>query len=303
MTAPELTARQRAGELTPRQRAEQLSSPLPPLLLAAERVAATVAQGVHGRRRVGQGETFWQYREYEAGDAASSIDWRRSARGERLFVRQTEWEAAQSVWLWRDASPSMDWRSQRDLPTKRERAELLTLALMVLMMRAGEHVTLLGSGLPPAAGHGTLGRMAAVLEREGTPDTGGLPKVERLPRAAQVLLIGDFLTPLDAVSKTLKSLSEMGVSGHLVQIRDPAEETLPYEGRVRFEGLEGEAPWLLSRVEDVRAQYRRRLEAHSEAIADMARRIGWRCTWHRSDRPPQAALLAIYSALAGMVAK
>ncbi len=294
MTAPELTARQRA---------EQLSSTLPPLLLAAERVAATVAQGVHGRRRVGQGETFWQYREYEAGDAASSIDWRRSARGERLFVRQTEWEAAQSAWLWRDASPSMDWRSHAGLPTKRERAELLLLALMALMMRAGEHVSLLGSGLPPSAARGTLRRMAHVLEREASLDTGGAPNSEPLPRAAQVVLIGDFLTPLDDVSRCLKALSERGVSGHLVQIRDPAEETLPYEGRVRFEGLEGEAPWLLSRVEDVRAQYRRRLQAHSEAVAEMARRIGWRCTWHRSDHPPQTALLAIYSALAGMVAK
>lgn len=294
MTAPELSARQRA---------EQLSGTLPPLLLAAERVAATVAQGVHGRRRVGQGETFWQYREYEPGDPAASIDWRRSARGNRLFVRQTEWEAAQSVWLWRDASPSMDWRSSADLPTKRARAELLVLALMVLMMRAGEHVTLLGSGLPPAAGHGTLGRMAETLERQGTADLGGVPKAEPLPRAAQVLLIGDFLAPLDTVSQTLRTFSEMGVSGHLVQIRDPAEETLPYGGRVRFEGLEGEAPWLLSRVEDVRGQYRKRLEAHSEAISEMARRIGWRCTRHRSDHPPQTALLAIYSALAGMVAK
>src|SRR3546814_6131026 len=80
-----------------RHRAEQLAATLPPLLVAAERVAATVAQGVHGRRRVGQGETFWQYRHYDFGDQPQSIDWRQSAKSDMVFVRQMEWEAAQSV--------------------------------------------------------------------------------------------------------------------------------------------------------------------------------------------------------------
>jgi uncharacterized protein (DUF58 family) len=288
--------------LTARQRAEKLAATLPPLLIAAERVAATVAQGVHGRRRVGQGEAFWQYRDYQPGDPPPSIDWRQSAKSDRVFVRQLEWEAAQSVWMWRDASPSMAWRSHRSLPTKRERAELLMLALMVLMVRAGEHVTLLGTGLPPAAGRGTLGRMAQVLADSGS-DAAGVPAVEPLPRAAQVVLFGDFLAPLEEVERCLRGFAERGVSGHLVQVLDPAEETLPYAGRVRFEGLEGERPWLLSRVEGVRGDYHRRLRAQEDGIAAIARRTGWRCTWHRTDRPPQTAMLAIYGALAELVTR
>src|SRR5262249_30048253 len=77
-----------------RDRAGEAAAVLPPLLVAAERVAVTVAQGVHGRRRVGQGETFWQFRHYESGDAAARIDWRESAKSQRLYVRETEWEAA-----------------------------------------------------------------------------------------------------------------------------------------------------------------------------------------------------------------
>ena len=107
-----------AGEraLPLRIRAEQTAAALPPLLVAAERVAATVAQGVHGRRRVGQGEAFWQFRQYQPGDAAARIDWRESAKSQRLYVRETEWEAAQSVWLWRDASASMDYSSAGYFP-------------------------------------------------------------------------------------------------------------------------------------------------------------------------------------------
>ena len=114
-----------AGSAQLQHRAEQAAAALPPLLVAAERVAATVAQGVHGRRRVGQGETFWQFRQYQPGDAATRIDWRESAKSQRLYVRETEWEAAQSVWLWRDASPSMEYASSKAIPTKRERADLL----------------------------------------------------------------------------------------------------------------------------------------------------------------------------------
>jgi len=134
------------------QRAEQLASILPPLMVSAQRVAATVAQGVHGRRRVGQGETFWQYRRYLPGDSVRSVDWRRSAKSDQVFVRETEWEAAQTVWLWRDTSASMRWRSRRDLPEKADRAEILLRALGLLLVGAGERIALLGESLPPTTG-------------------------------------------------------------------------------------------------------------------------------------------------------
>ncbi len=283
--------------LPARQRAEQLGGTLPPLLLHAERVAATVAQGVHGRRRVGQGETFWQYREYQPGDPTPRIDWRRSAKSDRVFVRETEWEAAQSVWFWRDGSPSMDWRSAESLPSKRERAELLTLALMVLMIRAGEHVSLLGSGVTPRAGQGTLGRMAMLLDEQAAHDADSLPPAVAVPRHGQVVLLGDFLAPLDSVAQRLHGLAAGGVHGCLVQVLDPAEEDLPYDGRVRFEGTEGEGAWLLSRVADVRGGYRQRLNAHMAELEAIARRAGCRLLRHRTDQRPERALLAIYNAL------
>ena len=65
-------------------RAEALGAHLPPLVVEAERVASTVMQGVHGRRRSGMGDSFWQVRPYLAGDAASRVDWRQSATAERL---------------------------------------------------------------------------------------------------------------------------------------------------------------------------------------------------------------------------
>ena len=138
-TVPRVAASRAAASKKPaRREAEGLAARLPPLLIAALRVAATVEQGVHGRRRIGTGDAFWQFRQYQPGEPATRIDWRQSAKSDRLFLRETEWAAAQSVWFWRDASASMDWHSAPGLPRKRERAELLTLALASLLLRAGE---------------------------------------------------------------------------------------------------------------------------------------------------------------------
>src|SRR5476651_2667368 len=104
--------------------ADGLGAGLPPLMVAAERLAASVSLGVHGRRRAGIGESFWQFRRYQNEDAAR-IDWRQSAKSQHLFVREREWEAAQTVWFWRDASANMSFQS--GAVSKRGRADLLLL--------------------------------------------------------------------------------------------------------------------------------------------------------------------------------
>jgi uncharacterized protein (DUF58 family) len=284
-----------------RDRAEQAAAVLPPLLVAAERVAVTVAQGVHGRRRVGQGETFWQFRQYEPGDAAARIDWRESAKSQRLYVRETEWQAAQSVWLWRDASASMEYTSADYLagaewPTKRDRAELLLVALASLLVRGGERLTLLGSGISPMSGRIALSRVAELIGRD-LPEPESLPAFEPLPRAAQLVLIGDFLSPLDAVNAAIARFAAAGLKGHLLQVVDPAEEDLPFDGRVRFAGIEERDEVVISRVESIRSDYSDRFRHHREGLATVAAALGWSFGFHRTDRPPHLALLALHAAL------
>jgi len=295
-----LLSRRSAPVTALQNRAEQAASVLPPLLIAAERVAVTVAQGVHGRRRVGQGETFWQFRQYQPGDAASRIDWRESAKSQRLYIRETEWEAAQSVWLWRDASASMDYSSAAYLtgaewPTKRDRAELLLVALASLLVRGGERLTLLGSGIAPMNGRIALLRVVEMIDRNSKPDS--LPAFEPLPRAGQLVLIGDFLSPLEVVNSAVTRFAAAGLKGHMLQVSDPAEEDLPFDGRIRFAGVEERDEILISRVESVRGDYSARFQRHREGLAAIAGAVGWSFGFHRTDRPPHLALLALFAAL------
>ena len=213
---------------------------LPPLLVAAERVAATVAQGVHGRRRVGTGETFWQFRQYQPGDPATRIDWRESAKSQRLYVRETEWEAAQSVCLWRDGSASMDYASSRALPDQaraRRPADLGAGGAAGARRRARRACS--APGLPASHGRAVLDRMALLMARGDA--SGGLPAFEQLPRHGQIVLIGDLLAPLDEMHATGRALRRERPQRPSAAGARPREETLPFAGRVRFEGLEREA--------------------------------------------------------------
>jgi uncharacterized protein (DUF58 family) len=279
--------------------AELLASRLLPLMVAADRVAATVAQGVHGRRRIGTGDSFWQFRPFVDGDTAARIDWRQSAKSDKAYVRDMEWEAAQTVCLWRDASASMAWRSAVSLPQKRDRAELLLAALASLVTRAGEQVRLVG-----VPGRMFAGRMALEMFCQALPaKSEGVPDVAGLPRYSAAVLIGDFLSPLAEIKACLTALAEVPVRGQVVMVLDPAELSLPYDGRVKFRGLEGEPDALIPRVGSVREAYAAALAAQQAGLASICASAGFGFALHRTDHPPETALLALWMALDGSASR
>ncbi len=280
-----------------RRGAEEAAAPIPDLMVEADRIASSVIPGIHGRRRVGQGDTFWQFRQYQPGDAAQSIDWRQTAKSRFAYVRETEWEAAQSVWIWSDGSPSMHFRSGGDWPDKLHRAAVLALAAAILLVRGGEQVAFLGSGATPDNGRAALERFAEHLV-SGSREERSLPPLEPLRRYARVVLVGDMLSPVAEIEETVRGFASMGVTGHLVQVLDPAELSLPYDGRIRFEGMEREGDIVIGRVGSIREDYEAALRRHRESLEGLARLLGWTFAVHVTDRPPQTALLALYGALA-----
>lgn len=278
-------------------RAEEVASKLPPLLIEAERVAATVAQGVHGRRRTGQGDAFWQFRPYQPGESTRRIDWRQSAKTQKHYVREREWEAAQTAWLWCDTSPSMNYSGDANRTTKSRRAEILTLALAALLIKSGEQIALLGDANPAGTGRAALHRLANTFEKKQQDAALSLPPHEHLPRYTELVLIGDFLSPLDEIQEALKRYSLRHVRGHLLQILDPAEESLPFKGRVQFEGLENEKSIYFGNVASVRNEYRKRLSTRRAALSDLTHKLGWSFHRHTTDQSAESALLALYQSI------
>lgn len=292
---------ERVGAGWLRRDAERTAGALPPLLAEAERLAASVVAGVHGRLRAGPGETFWQFRSAQPGDPLHAVDWRRSARSEQMFVREMEWEAAQTVTIWSDDALAMDFRSDRATRSKAERAALLAMALGVLLIRGGERVSLLGGDAArPASGEMQLMRMGVALtgRRRDRPDFGAPPRAD-FARGGRAVFLSDFMGPREDIFPSLLHAAEAGVSGAYVQVVDRAEETFPFDGRLVFESMGRGVKFETDRARGLQAAYRERLAERRRGLERLARRCGWRCLIHRTDESPRKALLWLYEAVGG----
>jgi uncharacterized protein (DUF58 family) len=274
-----------------------LAATMPRLILEARRVAATIIHGLHGRRRAGPGENFWQYRRFMSGEPASRVDWRRSARDDHLYVREQEWEAAHTVWIWPDRSASMSFQSTLALDGKLERTLVIAFALAEVLIEGGERVGIPGL-MRPTASRNVIERMAEVMLHDAGGRT-SLPASFTPPPRAEIVLLSDFWSPIAEVERVIAQLSATHAHGHAVQIVDPAEETFPYSGRVEFVEPEGGGAITAGRAETWRTDYQARIERHRAAIRAETDRLGWSFIIHRTDRPASDLLLALHARLGG----
>ncbi|MEM6387802.1 MAG: DUF58 domain-containing protein [Pseudomonadota bacterium] len=281
-----------------RRDAEALAAPLPPLLADAEHLAASVMSGAHGRRRVGQGDEFWQYRPSHAGDEARMIDWRRSARADdALFVREKEWQAAQSVMLWLDMGQSMQFASHKDVPSKAAEARRIALALSVLLIRGGERVGLTNLAMPPRAGQVQLLRLTTAFATKTDETDYAVPDLKAAPLRSRAVFISDFMAEFAPIEEAVTTAADRGISGALLQVLDPQEEAFPFDGRTIFESVGGTLRHETLKAGDLRDRYLDRLAARKDALRQLARSIGWQFHTHHTGASAASALLWLYTAL------
>ncbi|CAN7539272.1 DUF58 domain-containing protein [Rhizobium sp. LjRoot30] len=278
-------------------RARQRAVLVPDCMVEAKRIANTVIAGWHGRRKRGIGENFWQFRPYADGESLSRIDWRRSARDDHTYVRDREWEAAHTIWLWADMSPSMMYKSTLGQVSKESRALVLMLALAEILARSGERIGCPGV-MDPISARNAAERLATALMH--TPLSGGLPDTKMIRGASDIVLIGDFLDSADEVMARLSPLARRGLRGHVVEIADPAEEAFPYSGRTEFTDPETGEKLVAGRAETIREDYRRAYFARRENLGESLRHLGWNFVSHRTDHLASEALVAVHMYLSGM---
>jgi uncharacterized protein (DUF58 family) len=304
LRAPDLRATDlRATDL--RAGAEALGAPLPPLLAAADHLAATVILGEHGRRRAGMGDDFWQYRPAHAGDSARMIDWRRSARSDAHYVRELEWQAAQSVTLWVDQGQSMRFASGKGLVEKADRARLLALAVAILLLRGGERVGLAHAGTDPAeaiaprSGRAQAHLLAEALAARQTAQDYAPPVTAGIEPHGLVILMSDFLGDLAPLRQAMADIADRGARAVLVQVLDPAEEVFPFAGRTIFQSVGGSLRHETKQAGDLRTRYLTRLAERKDVLAGLARHAGGQFQVLHTDAPVAEGLQWLYHAVQG----
>jgi uncharacterized protein (DUF58 family) len=273
--------------------ARKLADAMPRLILEALRVASTVIHGLHGRRRAGPGENFWQYRRFVSGEPAQHVDWRRSARDDHLYVREREWEASHTVWIWPDRSPSMTFASALSSDTKLERSLVVAFALAEVLVQGGERVGVPGL-MRPTASRNVIEKMAESILHDPT-ERASLPPSFAPSPLSEVVMLSDLWSPIADVRATIAQLSATGAHGHVVQIVDPAEESFPYSGRVEFIEPEGAGSVTAGRAETWRNDYQNIVARHRADIRAGTDLRGWSFAIHRTDRPASELLLVLHS--------
>lgn len=289
LTSNQRSATGRTIEL--RANAERVAAALSELMLAAERLAATVDIGAHGLRRAGQGDEFWQYRPAVEGDSAGSIDWRRSARSDSAFVRERERQAPQAAALWVAGTPGMDWTGDPGRATKLERAKLIALALGLVLLRGGERVAIGAADARP-------GRLQAeALARDLiTAPAAALPPPGTLRSQRRLVLIGDFLDDPTPVQRWIAQAGDAGAKGVILQVLDPVEEAYPFDGAVRFRQPDGPVHETRNAAA-LRDSYLARLAERRALLGQLAGSVGWQFGTHDTASAPSTALLWLAEAL------
>lgn len=281
-----------------RSRAEATTANLAALLARAEQLAAAVMPGGHGRRRAGHGDDFWQYRAVQPGDTLRMVDWRRSARSDAQFVRQKEWQISQSVFFWVDRARSMQFSSAPDLPQKMDRAQLVSLAIAILLSRGGEQIGLCGENLPPRAGPKQLARFADFLMHL-KPEDYAAPQFETIKNNAFCVCVSDFLGDIETVEKTVLNASAKGARGVCLQILDPAEESFPFRGRTVFDSVGGTIQHDTLQAADLSARYLERLAERKARLEHLCHQTGWTFSTHHTNTPAQSAAMWLYTMIEG----
>lgn len=275
---------------TLRADAEALARQLPGASLQAA-AADVIHPGAAGRKRAGSGEQFWQYRRYAQTDAAERIDWRRSARGDEYYVRETELETARTILFWADPHPGFDWTGDVSRPTKSLRAKTIMLALGINLAREGERIGLVAGHRPPSLGKSAADRLGEDLLANAMGDPAP-------PRSqAMAIIASDFYDGVETWRERLVPLAKTCRRGVLLSVTDPVEHDFPYRGRTRFTRPGTTLERLFGRAETVRETYLEKMDRHREGLRKLTAGMGWALVHYRTDQPALHGAAALQFAL------
>lgn len=258
-----------------------------------------ISQGLSefGPRRLhrrGAGTEFFESRDFRPdSDEPRRINARLSARAGRPIVVEKEAEIRQHFYLWRDATDSMDYTSDKNRYTKKQSAEIMLLAFAKHLAKNEELIGILdGRG---AYRGGKAPEQLAPQLMNVTIMGGDMPNVtRRLPRNSTVVLFGDFLSPPEKIVTQLAHLTGLGLNGYMVMVLDPQEIDFLFRGHVEFNGLEGEGKKAFKKAETVQAQYQQKMSEHIGTLQRICAAKGFKFIIQRTDQPLHNGLMGIY---------
>jgi uncharacterized protein (DUF58 family) len=268
------------------------------LELRARVVVEGFWNGLHRSPYHGFSAEFTEYRQYTPGDDPRYLDWRVFARSDRYFIKKFEDETNLRCYVLSDHSRSMAYGSRGY--SKAQYAATLAATLAYFLYLQGDAVGLLTFDdrireyLPARHRTGHLRHLMLALEKPvaGSSTNLGAPLkriVEIVRKRGLMLMLSDFLVPLESLEADLSALAACGHEVILFQVLDPSELTFEFKAPAIFEDLES-ARTLFIDPNAARTEYLRKLESHCAALRAACQRLGISYQRLSSDRPLELTL-------------
>jgi uncharacterized protein (DUF58 family) len=268
------------------------------LELRARVVVQGFWSGIHRSPYHGFSAEFTEYRQYSPDDDPRYLDWRVFARSDRYFIKKFEDETNLRCHLLADRSRSMSYGSTGY--SKAEYAATLAATLAYFLYLQGDAVGLLTFDeqvreyLPARHRTGHLRHLMLALEKPAAgqaTDVGAPLKriVEMVRKRGLIVLISDFLAPLDPLDENLSALAACGHEVLVVQVLDPAELNFDFNQPAMFQDVESDRVMFID-PGAARKEYLRKLEAHRTALLALCQRLGISWQSVATDRALELAL-------------
>tara|TARA_B100001057_G_scaffold376474_1_gene381626 strand:+ start:20 stop:856 length:837 start_codon:yes stop_codon:yes gene_type:complete len=271
------------------QKAKKISTKLPKMKISSNK---SVSQDLGDSKdnKKGSGEEFWDFREYRIGDPLKMIDWRKSSKSDKLFIKNNENESSKNVWFWVNKNVSMNFRNYSNLDTKYERALIIGLILVDIFLKSGEKVGVIGSELGLQKGQNKFIPIASELINKSTK-----LNETRIKKNDIVFIISDFLEKKDKIKNNLLGITKNSYLGLLIQVLDPAEKNFPFKGRNRFFDPVSGLHKLFNKSENMQNKYKNEVIIHQSKIYQMCSKFGWKFFTNTTNQSYESLILKIYN--------
>ncbi|HHS50465.1 MAG TPA: DUF58 domain-containing protein [candidate division Zixibacteria bacterium] len=241
--------------------------------------------GLHKSPYHGFSVEFAEYRQYNPGDPIKNIDWKAYGRTDRYYIKQFEEETNLRTYILLDASASMSFASEGQMP-KFQYASYLAASFAYLMQLQKDAVGLtvfddkIREERPPSSTRVNLFELLRLLERtspEGKTSTANIfgEIAQRIRRRGLVVIISDLYDDPETMLGAIKQFRHRGHEVIVFHIVDPLEISFEFKGETVFTDLESGGkvqtqPWT------IREEYQRK-------FSDFIDRVRMSCEDSRID--------------------
>jgi uncharacterized protein (DUF58 family) len=280
--------------------------------LVARTVVDGFVAGLHRSPDFGFSQEFAEYRAYSEGDDLRHVDWNVFARTDKCFLKRYRGETNAQLLVLLDTSNSMAYGSHP--VTKLDYARFVAASLVYMANQQRDAAGLIvfdddvANYVAPSTRQGQLFRLLHAIEHAEAAAGKRTDFVKPfihfqnyLHRRGIVVVLSDFYEQPEVIVRTVEPLRYHGNEVVVFHVLDPQEIHPKFRDPVLLVDMENETQSLEVSPEYARNDYRKKIDAHIEALSSKVRAAGMDYFLMDTSRPLDEGLREYLSVRKGIL--